>query len=182
MADNREAAPADTGLIARARNGDDDAFAALYRHYAPGVYRYVFFRVSSREEAEDITETVFFRAWQSLPAFREAEATFAAWLYRVARNAVIDHYRTRKRHDPIDRAAEVAAPPGPEVEDEETAREVRVAVSRLPDEQREVVLLRFIEGLSHAEVATALGKTQGACRVLQHRALKALCRILDGRV
>jgi len=169
--------PDDQQLVADARAGDRNAFAMLYRRHAAGVYRYVLLRVEGPEEAEDLTATVFVRAWQSLSAFRQ-DCPFTAWLYRIARNSIVDHYRTRRRHQPLEVVDAVAAPPATS----EDVLVVRKAMDALPEEQREVLLLRFVEGLSHEEVAASLGKSIGACRVIQYRALKAISRILgDGR-
>lgn len=169
--------PDDLQLVAEARAGGKDAFATLYRRYATGVYRYVLLRVGNGDEAEDLTSTVFVRAWQSLPAFRQ-DCPFAAWLYRIARNSVTDYYRTRKQHLPLEQADEVAAS---DLTQSHEVAALHQAIGALPDEQREVLLLRFLEGFSHEEVAASLGKSVGACRVIQHRALKAVSRILGDR-
>jgi RNA polymerase sigma-70 factor, ECF subfamily len=174
-----QADTSDLQLAADARRGRKDAFATLYERHANGVYRYALLRLSSREEAEDLTETVFLRAWQSLPAYRQ-DCPFAAWLYRIARNAITDHYRTRREHVSLDEVPECSASPNAGLDAEVIA--MRAALASLPDEQREVLLMRFLEGFSHDEVAASLSKSAGACRVIQHRALKAIGRILgDGR-
>ncbi|MHB0877071.1 MAG: RNA polymerase sigma factor [Anaerolineae bacterium] len=177
MAATELAETSDSQLAAVARGGGKDAFASLYDRHAAGVYRYARLRVASREEAEDITETVFLRAWQSLPAFR-GDCPFAAWLYRIARNAITDHYRTRRVHQPLEDVAD--SPLRSDSDRDAEVVTVRAALASLPDDQREVLMLRFLEGFSHDEVAASLGKSAAACRVIQHRALKAIGRILGG--
>lgn len=88
----------DSLLTSRAQTGDREAFGELYRRYLPPVLRFLSYRVSSKSDAEDLAGLVFFRAWQALPRYREQEAGFRAWLYRIARNSVIDHYRTSRNH------------------------------------------------------------------------------------
>ena len=147
----------------------------------PALYRYVYYRVGNRQEAEDITETVFLRAWQALPRFRKENVALTAWLYRIGHNAVIDHYRASKRHTALDGTVALKGDPLPDVVAAEEAESLRVAVASLPEEQSQVLVLRFVEDLGHDEVAAVLGKSAGACRMIQHRALHALSRILGER-
>ncbi len=174
---------ADAELVQRAQEGEQRAFGELYRRYLSPIYRYDYYRVGNREDAEDITELVFLRAWQALPRYRETEAGFQAWLYRIARNAVIDYYRSHRNHVPLERAPVSAITLEPDAEGlgREEVEDLRQALVELPDEQRDVVILRFIEGFSHGEVAEALNKSEGACRMIQLRALKALSSILGGK-
>jgi len=167
-------------LVARAQSGDREAFGELYRRYLPPVLRFVSFRVASKDDAEDLAALVFFRAWKGLSGYREKEAGFRAWVYRIARNSVIDHYRTAKWHASLDEpsVAAISAATQDEAESLVTAEQVRAGLSRLPEEQQTVLVLRFVEGLSHAEVAEAVGKSEGACRMVQLRALQALARAM----
>jgi len=172
----------DTELVERVRAGDAGAFGLLYDRYLSPVYRYICFRVGGRQEAEDITGTVFLRAWEALPRFRGRDCAFSTWLYRIAHNAVVDHYRSGRPLGSLDveaaeaQLADVGSDPGASVEIED----LRAALAELPPEQRELLLLRFVDGLGHDEVAKVVGKSEGACRVIQHRALRALGRILGG--
>lgn len=172
-----------TDLLRRAQAGDADAFGEIYRQHMPAIYRFISYRVADRQDAEDLTGKVFLRAWEALPRFEERQVALSAWLYRIARNVVIDYYRTSRRQAPLDEAAAEAIPgdEGPDAEEMAEVAQVRAAVGQLPEEQQSVVLLRFVEGLGHAEVAEAMGKSEGACRMLQHRALKALARLLGER-
>jgi RNA polymerase sigma-70 factor (ECF subfamily) len=171
-------------LVARSVQRDAVAFGRLYEAHLDRIYRYVYFRVGSTSEAEDLTEQVFLRAWEAIDRYEARGTPFTAWLYRLAHNLVIDHYRARRPTTPLDEIAEteelgfdVVAT----VEDLLDAEEVREALRRLSPEHQQLVVLRFVEELSHSEVAQILGKTEGATRVIQHRALQALARALRER-
>ncbi len=168
-------------LVDGARRGDADAFARLYEHFVSPLYRFVLFRVEDRSDAEDIVQRVFLSVVESLPSYERRDVPFAAWLFRIARNAVIDHARVRREHAPLDAAAELRSD-GPEpaeiaemgVERAELAR----ALERLTPDQREVIALRFFAGLTPTETARLMGRREGAVRVLQFRALVSLRRLL----
>jgi len=173
----------EAALVERAIAGDADAFGELYLLHMDAIYRYVYFRVGDANDAEDLTEQVFLKAWEALPRYKQSGNPFTSWLYRIAHNVVVDHHRRRK---PV-----VSMPPPGKgewrskeptaleqvIEAEETAA-LAAAIAQLPEDQQQVIILRFIEGLSHAEVARIIGKSEGACRVIQHRALTALHRLL----
>ncbi len=170
----------DENLVRRAVEGDVEAFGDLYEHYLPEIYRYVFYRVGERQEAEDLTETVFLNVWQALPRFRVGEVSFRSWLYRVAHNLLVDHYRTTK--PTIDLAQEMPLQdpsPSPEQQVMDLERQSQIArwLAQLPPDYQQVLTLRFVNGLSHAQAAEVMGRTEGAVRVLQHRALRALRRL-----
>ncbi len=173
-------ATSQTDLLERAVQGDAEAFGVLYREHLERVYRYVLYRVSDPHEAEDLTETIFLKAWEALPDYRLKEQPWAAWLFRIAANTVIDYYRTRHPHVELEEALPVDGPePVERVSLGEEQAQVREAVAQLPAEQQQVLHLRFVEGVSHAEVARILGRTEGAVRVMQHRALVALAKLLE---
>jgi RNA polymerase sigma-70 factor (ECF subfamily) len=174
----------ETELIRQAKKGDSEAFGELYMLHLERIYRHILYRVESAMEAEDLTEQVFVRAWQAIKKYRPEGPPFAAWLYRIAHNLVIDHYRTRKDMAPLDSVSFTLADEalGPEEvlnKKSEVAR-LRKALSRLSQEQQQLVHLRFIEGLSHAQVARILDRSVGAVRVMQHRALAALNGFMGG--
>ena len=169
-------------LVARAQRGDAAAFGGLYERYLDGIYRYVYYRVSDHDEAEDMTETVFLKAWEALPRFRSNGSTFRAWLYRIAHNAIVDRYRTRKMVVSLEQAldvrdAETASPEAAAEAKQESAR-LGTALSELNPRLQEVILNRFVNGLSHAETAQVMGLREGHVRVLQHRALKEMRDLL----
>jgi RNA polymerase sigma-70 factor (ECF subfamily) len=145
------------------------------------IYRYLYYRVGDTQEAEDLTETVFLKVWEHLPRFQPARVPFRAWLYRVASNLLVDHYRTRKPVDGLAESGLIDPAPGPEQVGEvnERNRQLFAALRRLKPEHQEVLTLRFIADLSHAETARVMKRSEGAVRVLQHRALRALRQILS---
>ncbi len=168
-------------MVERAQSGDPDAFAVLYEQMAERIYRYIFFRVNDESLAEDLAAEVFLRVWEHLPSYRPQNASVLAWVYTIAHNAVIDHYRTQRPTQPLDEALAIAAPePTPHEQSEflfET-RAVRDAMQCLTAEQREVLLLRFIDGMETDEIASRMRKTAGAVRALQMRGLQMLAKLL----
>lgn len=163
--------------------GDSEAFGELYVRHLDAIYRYVYFRVGEKEDAEDLTEQVFLNAWEALPGYRRSGSPFSSWLYRIAHNIVVDYHRRRKACPPADTSVEVqladdqASALGQVIASEEAAT-IAKALAQLPEEQQQVIILRFIEGLSHGEIARIMGKNEGACRMIQHRALAALSLLL----
>jgi RNA polymerase sigma-70 factor (ECF subfamily) len=172
----------ETDLVARAQKGNRSAFGSLYERYMDQIYRYVYYRVSDRDEAEDLTEIVFVKAWEALPRFRSRGATFRAWLYRIARNAVIDRHRTHKAVLPLEDVQDwldvESSSPEAAAETAEESAVLGAALLRLSPRLREVILHRFVNGLSHAETAQVMGLRQGHVRVLQHRALNQMRDLL----
>ncbi len=167
-------------LVRRACQGDGEAFGKLYDLHLDAVYRYVYYKISGVAEAEDLTAQIFVKAWEAIPRYQWREIPFSHWLMRLARNAVIDHYRTARHHDELGESL-VSREPDPQVEylRSESRQRLEAAVRRLPEDQHMVIVLRFIEEMDYAQVAEIMGKSQGALRVIQHRALAALRRILD---
>lgn len=169
-------------LIKEAIAGKSAPFGLLYDHYQPIVYRFIYLKVSHREEAEDLTHQVFLSAWQNISGFKiKKEASFIGWLYQIARNKVIDHYRTKKPTIDIDN---IADPPEIGKSNEETAdfkieiKMVKKAIPLLSEIEQDVVIMRFVEDLASKEVAEILEKSEGAIRLIQHRAIKKLKDIL----
>lgn len=168
-------------LVARAQRGDHTAFAALHDRFAARLYRFVRFRVGDASDAEDVVQRVFLKVIEALPRYEERGAPFAAWLFRLARNTVIDHVRTRHIAEPLEsQLARPASGRGPEelaiAADELDA--LAVALGQLTQEQRDVIAYRFFAGLSPAEIGLIMGKREGTIRALQFRALGALRREL----
>lgn len=169
-------------LIRRAARGDAEAFGDLYVRYLDGIYQYIFYKTGNEKRAEDLTEHVFLSAWGAIDGYESRGYPFSSWLYRIAHNAVVDHYRTEKDERPLDSMAFTLADDalGPEetlMKKREVSRLLE-ALAQLSEEKQELIILRFVEDLSHAEVAQILGKSEGACRVMQHRALASLSEIL----
>lgn len=166
-------------LIKKAIKGDTSAFGSLYDAYQAKIYRFVLIKVSHREEAEDITHQVFLSAWQNIKSYKSLGHPFSSWLYQIARNKVIDYYRTTKQMIDLEEADEtffsstqedlnMAVDLSLELED------VMAAIRELKQVYQDVIIMRFVEDLSPREVAAALGKTEGAIKLIQHRAMKEL--------
>jgi len=175
-------ADSDAELIVRAYNGDKDAFGDLYERYLRQIYRYVYYRVADSVDAEDLTEAVFIKAWEAFPRIRLGGFNFKSWIYRIAHNEVIDRYRTHRKTNSIDEAAEIRDPSGnPEAvyQDQEASVLLAKAISSLDDSYQEVLIYRFIQGYSHQETAELMGRSVVHVRVLQHRALLKLKERLD---
>src|SRR3954452_11553418 len=168
-------------LVEAARDGDSDAFGRLFDHFHGPVYRYIVSRVQRPADAEDLTQLVFVKVLEALPRYESRGVPFGGWLFRLARNAVIDFVRTRHEHTELDTIAERAdAEAGPDelAVTREGIEAVGAALAALTDEQREAIALRFFSGLSAREAAEAMGRQEGTIRGLQFRAIAALRREL----
>lgn len=169
-------------LVTRAQRGSTEATGQLYERHYQSIFRYLAYRTGDPRAAEDLTGDVFLKMLEALPAFRVGTASFRTWLFQIARNLAIDHYR-RNRSRPVQPLEE--ALPAPIEHPEEAAQRqltvelLRRALSRLADDQRDVVLMRFVEGMPLAEVATTLHRSEDAIKGLQRRALNNLRTILE---
>ena len=168
-------------LVTEAQQGDPWAFGMIFDHYHEPIYRFIASRVHRPSDAEDLTQHVFVKALEALPRYEARGIPFGGWLFRLARNAVIDHVRTRHEHAELDSIIEwTHGDAGPDeiavVRQELDA--VSAALASLTDEQRETIALRFFAGLSAREAAEAMGKQEGTVRGLQFRAIAALRRQL----
>lgn len=172
-------------LVERAAQSDPDAIASLYDRYAPKIYSYIYHRLSDPFLAEDLTGQVFLRMLEALRSERGWHSSFSGWLFRIAHNLIIDHYRRR------DQAGFVAiddAPPLPAHDADPyqiavahlDSTALLEALHRLTEEQAQVITLRFLEGYSINEVATLMEKSEGAIKALQYRAVNNLRRLLMG--
>lgn len=170
-------------LIHRAADGDAEAFGDLYVRHLDQIYRYIFYKVGDAKKAEDLTEKVFLNAWEAIEGYQIRGHPFSSWLYRIAHNAVVDFYRAERDEQPLDSVAfaltdEALGPEETLLAKQEVSRLLE-ALQELSEEKQELIILRFVEGLAHAEVAEILDKSEVACRVMQHRALAALSEILQ---
>lgn len=170
-------------LVQRAQENDADAFGEIFDLFLTPIYRFVFFRVGTKEDAEDITEEVFLKAWKNLKSFQQRRETpFSAWLFQIAKNTLTDFYRQKK---------DVA-----ELSEEETderyhqeiiqnadrdfeRKRLLVALKEIPELQADAVSLKFFSDLSNAEIASVLKKSEGAVRILLSRGIKRLREIFD---
>jgi RNA polymerase sigma-70 factor (ECF subfamily) len=182
MADTGTLSTRESILVERARAGDRQAFGELYDRYAALTYRHIHCLVGDRQAAEDLTAQTFLQALQAIGRYEERGIPFQVWLLRIARNLAINHWRIRRNHSNGDNGLERKdSMPSPEslCEAKLLEEEVWGAVRRLRGDQRQVIVLRFVDGLSYPEVAQVLGKSIGAVRVVQYRALSALRRALE---
>jgi RNA polymerase sigma-70 factor (ECF subfamily) len=168
-------------LVAEAQRGDTGAFGRIFDAYAGPIHRFIASRVSRPSDAEDLTQLVFVKALEALPRYEARGVPFGGWLFKLARNAIIDQSRTRRDHLSLvaasTRESEEASPEAQASLRDEIAS-VAEALAELTDDQREVIELRFFAGLSVAEAAEAMGRQDGTIRGLQFRAIGALRRSL----
>ena len=167
-------------LISLSQQGESEAFARLYARYVERITRHVYFRVTDHELAEDMTSRIFLKMLEKLDTYQVGQSPLIAWLYRMAHNAVIDQYRTKKTFVSLEdvHQADVRQEDGIEekLELQFKSQQLRAALQVLTEEQQRVLILKFIDGLSTREIARQLGKWQGAVRDLQMRALQKLSR------
>ena len=173
-------------LVLQAQDGNSEAFGQLYDAYMERIYRFVYFRVEDQQTAEDITSQVFLKAWSNLDRFQFSRTPYLAWLYTIAHNAVIDHYRTRKVTTALD-DVQLSQPDHSEAVENDIdltveMQSVKTALQALTDDQQKVLTLKFIEGMSNNEIARQLGKREGAIRALQMRGLQALAKQLEEKM
>jgi RNA polymerase sigma-70 factor (ECF subfamily) len=173
--------PDEAVLVDRAIGGDGDAFAALYTRHVDRVYRHCYYYMGNRADAEDVAQQTFLRAWQAIGRYRRGKAPFQAWLLTIAGNLSISRLRLAREIPHCMDGREEATEDDPQdiIATLDSCDVVRRAVLELKPERQQVIILRFIEGLSVSEVAAALGKSENAVSVMQHRALGELRRRLD---
>jgi RNA polymerase sigma-70 factor (ECF subfamily) len=169
-------------LVRRAQKRDPEAFNQLYEEHFDRIYRYLVLKIGDRTEAEDLTQQVFLKALESIASYSWRGVPFSAWLFRIAHNQVVDYFRkmSKRKAIPLDEARTVAeADTALIVEQNIKVEQLALACKRLTEAQQEVVSLRFAGGLSIAEVAKVMGKSQGAIKALQHSAVVALRQVLS---
>ena len=172
-------------MVDLAIGGDTEAFGRLYDIFADRIYRHIYYRTSNIEDARDMTQEVFIKAWQALPRYKRSKTPFLGWLFTISHNRVIDYYRTKKDYAYLDNEIimeDCEGSPEKLVEAQFDQQEVRRAILQLPEEQQQVILMSFIEGFEYREIAAALNKTEGNIRVIVHRALKKMREILGRAV
>ncbi len=167
--------------IRRAQKGEAESFGILYDHYSVPIYRFIFLKVNNKSLAQDLLHEVFLSAWQNINNYSYKGFPFSSWLYQIARNKVIDNYRTKKDFVTIDNEEDrLITLTSEKVIDQNLSMEkVKEALSQLSEEHSNVIILRFINDLSPAEIALALNKSEGAVRLMQHRAIANLKKILN---
>lgn len=168
-------------LVKKAQAGETEAFGEIYDIYIEDIYRFVFYKVGQREVAEDLTEDAFFKAWQKLDTFEQKKYPFSSWLYRIAKNTVIDYFRKEKvsieelNIDIADERMETKK----SAEQHFNQKILQKALVHLPETQREVVVLKYVNELSHKEISEVVGKSEIAVRTLLSRGMTKLKAIMS---
>ncbi len=168
-------------LVRQAIEGNEEAFARLYGEHFNKIYRYVYFKVGNRTEAEDLTQEVFLKALGAIRSYKWRQLPFSSWLFRIAHNEVIDYFRKRERvklTELNDRTINVEDDPMSIAERSLEKKQLMAAIQKLSPARREVICLRFIAELSIAEVAKTLGKSEGTVKALKFSGTAALRKIL----
>ncbi|MBI4788438.1 MAG: sigma-70 family RNA polymerase sigma factor [Chloroflexi bacterium] len=164
-------------LVFQATKHNHAAFGQLYDRYIDKIYRYIYYKVGNQTEAEDLSGQVFLKAWEAIGHYQCTGRPFAAWLYRIAHNLVVDYFRTKRDAASLEEITTLIEPNSDLddiVEQHLTSETLRHALRRLTRDQQQVIVLRFLEGYNTTEVAQIMGKQPGAIRTLQHRALAGL--------
>jgi len=164
-------------LVVKSQKGDREAFAKIYDTYVTLIYRYIFYKVKAHS-VEDLTETLFLKAWENIHKYKKRKnTTFKSWLFRIAHNLVVDYYRLNREHSSLvpwilDHKKE--ADPVRLAQDSLNSDQLKFAISKLKENYQQILILKFINDLSNAEISSILKKSEGSVRILQFRALKAL--------
>jgi RNA polymerase sigma-70 factor (ECF subfamily) len=174
----------DIELIRLAKSGDSEAFGQLYERHVRAVFRFLYAHLDNRLDAEDLAEDIFLRVWNSLSGYHERGIPFIAYLFRIARNGLIDFYRRSKPMKEMSSIEDIplsdrSADPGDTMVASLEQQEVRLVLEQLREDYRTVLVLRFVSDLSPDEIAQVMGRSAGAVRVLQHRALAAMKDLLE---
>jgi RNA polymerase sigma-70 factor (ECF subfamily) len=178
MAASKESTADVRALVARAQEGERDALEELYLLHFDRIYSYLHMSVGNRHDAEDLTTQTFLKMLESIKRFRWQSAPFSAWLFRIAHNLAMDHFRASRRWQPEEEVPEPVGETEPSAElaaFQSIGRQSMLElIENLSQEQKQVLTLKFVFNLPNVEVATILGKTEGAIKSLQHRALVSL--------
>lgn len=166
----------DLVLIQACQNGQTHQFGTLYDRYIRRVYDFIYYKTMHKETAEDLTSQTFMKALKQIRQYDTGKGVFSAWLYRIARNTVFDHYRAQRPTLDIDDVWDLSS--GDDVERDAHVSlqlsEVQEYIAQLKPEQRDIVIMRVWSGLSYQEIADVLGKTEGACKMIFSRTMKEL--------
>jgi len=161
-------------IIEQCKKGNLREFEKLYDSYFEKIYRFIYYRTGHKETAEDITSQTFIKALEKIQGFDLGRGTFSAWIYCIARNKVIDHYRTRKSELDISGVWGLGKDPNPDIEARNRLREVENYLKKIKKEQREIILMRVWDGLSYKEIAEITGKSEANCKMIFSRSIGKL--------
>jgi RNA polymerase sigma-70 factor (ECF subfamily) len=168
-------------IVLRAIERDQEAFAQLYDRHVVRIYRHIYYMVSDSSTAEDLTSQTFLKAWEAIDRYKERGAPIVAWLLRISHNLTVSYLRSKRDHSELDETfldQKMTRNPEEALEQASDEKSMREAVLKLRDEQRQVIMLRFVEEMDYREVADIIGKSVPAVRVIQHRALGNLRKIM----
>jgi RNA polymerase sigma-70 factor, ECF subfamily len=171
--------PDEATLVRQAKSGDQAAFTRLYDGYVERIYRFIYFRVSDDTATEDLVSQVFLKAWQNLDRYKIGTAPFIAWLYAIARNLMIDLYRSKRETVPLEHIATLPSDrqsPDDEVQLHFDLEAMRDALQSLSPDQQQVLILKYIAGLPNENIAKIMHKQEGTIRGLQMRGLQVLAK------
>jgi len=177
----KEQIPDLSALVARAQSGDTEAFGQIYDALVKPIYRYIYYRVDA-QIAEDLTEETFLKAWQNLKKYKQKKHPFSSWVFKIAHNLVCDYYR---KHQSISEIDENTADPQEAFQPERkitiqfTQIQLKKAIKKLPENSQQVIILKYINELDNQAIAKTIGKSEGAVRTIQFRALQQLRSILE---
>jgi len=169
----------ESDLISLATDGNGDAFGLLYKKYIDQIYNYIYFRTSNGKDAEDICSRVFLRALKHIERYEDRGYPFSAWLYRIAHNLVVNWYRDSERSDEIS-LSDHYPPPTMDgtvegnIEQQDESDYLMSIINHLPDDRKELLILKHVEGLTNFEIGQIMDRTEGAVKALYHRTLEAL--------
>lgn len=168
--------PTDIELALSCQQGNLENFDQLYTRHLKGVYAFIFYRTMERFTAEDLTSQTFLKALENIASYNPKKGAFSTWLYRIARNTVLDHFRTQRKHENIDDVWDLPGDDNPflKTADALSYQEIHEALKHLSKEKRELVLLRLWDGLSYKEIAALTGKTEASCKMMFSRTVQDL--------
>lgn len=174
----------DDAIINKAIDGDTEAFGVLYERYVERIYNYIFYRTGNVNEAEDLTSRVFQRAYKHIQKYTNRGVPFSAWLYRIAHNLVANWYRDRSRKKEVEISEFIPSEekhdfPESSVEKNEDVNRLLKVIRKLPQERQQLIILKYVEGMSNAEIGVIMKRSEGAIKSLYHRTLNALRRELE---
>lgn len=173
----------DKEVVIKCQAGDFEQFGVLYDKYIKKIYEFIYFRTSHKETAEDLTSKTFMKALEGIKGFDAEKGTFSSWLYTIARNSVIDHYRVSKDaySSDLSQALDLASSDDLEANQDikDKLREVKAYLEKLKPEQKEIILMRVWQGLSYKEIAEIIGKSEDNCKVIFSRSINLLRKDLQ---
>lgn len=177
----KEQIPDISALVARAQRGDTEAFGEIYDALVKPVYRYIYYRVDA-QIAEDLTEETFLKTWQNLKKYKKGKHPFSSWVFKIAHNLVCDYYRKNESTSEIDENIpdpQENISPERQITIQFTQIQLKKAIKKLPENSQQVIILKYINELDNQEIAKTIGKSEGAVRTIQFRALQQLRSILE---